>query len=306
MTANFSDKRTAQRGFTLAEILVVIAVVGLLSSVIFAIVSGSGEQGRIAKGLYFSQHLQNSLGSYVAGIWNFDEGSGSTVNDTSGWGNNGTVYGAAYADDTPSARGYALLLDGQSNYAAVNYGAGNKPSELKLTKFTVAAWVKANSLPSNNVYVVTDREGCGRTNYLLNITNGYPRIDFIVDGSSPHEWRSAQSSERMQTGVWHYLTGTYDSQDLKIYLNGAMRGVRPSTTDTPEDDDNSAMLKFGYSSCIHSSVSNYFDGFIDEVRIYGTALTSAQIRSQYYAGLGRLLSQDQITEQEYWQGLAMH
>ena len=38
----------------------------------------------IAKGLQFGKHLQNSLGSYAAGIWSFDEGSGTAANDISG------------------------------------------------------------------------------------------------------------------------------------------------------------------------------------------------------------------------------
>jgi len=86
-----SGQKNDKKAFTLVEILVVIAVVGLLGSIIFAITRGANEQGRIAKGLYFSQHLHNSLGSWAAGIWSFDEGSGTTANDISGWDNNGTL-----------------------------------------------------------------------------------------------------------------------------------------------------------------------------------------------------------------------
>jgi hypothetical protein len=49
----------------------------------------------------------------------------------------------------------------------------------------------------------------------------------------------------------------------------------------------------------------FFDGSVDEARIYNTALTASQIQSQYYVGLNKLLAKGLIDETEYQQRLAV-
>src|SRR3989344_5308294 len=84
-----------KRGFTLIELLVVIAIIGLLATFAVVQLSGAREKARVAKGLSFQQSLLRSLGDDAAGIWNFDECSGSVANDMSGSGNNGAISSAA-------------------------------------------------------------------------------------------------------------------------------------------------------------------------------------------------------------------
>jgi hypothetical protein len=208
--------------------------------------------------------------------WKFD----GNAKDSTPYGNDGTVSGAALAADRKGQSDKAYSFNGESDYWIVDYGSGSKPEELKLEQFTVSAWVKANSFPSNNVYIATDREGCGRHNYLLSLGNGYPQIQFIEDESSPHQWRSAVASQQIATGNWYHLAGSYNGQNLIIYINGTEKG-NTEIVSTPEDDNNSASFKVGYSNCIHSSITNYFEGFIDDVRVYSRALSEDEIQTLY-------------------------
>jgi prepilin-type N-terminal cleavage/methylation domain-containing protein len=275
-------KNKAKAGFTLTEILVVIAVIGLLSSIIFAITRGADEQGRIAKGLYFGQHLHNSLGSYAAGIWNLDEGSGTTTNDTSGWGNNGTLVNSptwrcATTDPTytPSGEGCSLEFDGSDNYV----NCGNSSVLNPTVKVTFEGWIKLDSYAGTEYSPMIFR------------TLAYT-IGIRPTGKVTYWLGSYRDSERtVQLNLWTHLVLAYDGINTNLYIDGILD--KTFSGDSPSATENNTLIGRGDTS------NRIFDGLIDEVRIYATSLTSAQIRSQYYAGLNRLLTEGQITQGEY-------
>jgi len=273
------------------ELLVVIAVIGLLSSIIFAITRGADEQGRIAKGLYFSQHLHNSLGSWAAGIWSFDEGAGTTANDISGWDNNGTLvntptWRCATTDPsyTPSGQGCSLEFNGSTQYVNVE----NNTSLNIANTITVEAWVKFNSLPGGAGADIIDR-GCN--GYSIWLRGDNKKFSFIkqCDGSTS----ANQSTTVASVAVWYHIAGTYDGSIFRIYVNGKLENSLSYTT-TFTSIANIAIGKGG---------DGFVNGLIDEVRIYATSLSLSQVQSQYYVGLERLLAKNLIDEQEYQQRL---
>jgi len=292
---------TNQKAFTLVEILVVIAVIGLLSSIIFAITRGANEQGRIAKGLYFSQHLHNSLGSYAAGIWSFDEGTGVTANDISGWGNNGTLVNAptwrcASADlsYTPSGQGCSLEFDGADDY--VDAGSG---TNLTMTNaFTYEAWFKANDVTTYRVFLALGVGGGVVNTGDVRVSAG--KVNAYWHGSGG-VYGGKLGSTTLTTGTWyHVVVVVVSGQYPVIYLNGVSEGTTIGTAQTFAGTGWKAWI----GKTLYADAAKPFSGLIDEVRIYATALTSTQIESQYYAGLNKLLAKGQITEQEYRQRLA--
>jgi prepilin-type N-terminal cleavage/methylation domain-containing protein len=139
-------KRNKQKGFTLIELMVGIAIVGLLSSVILVATKGSTNKANIAKTMQWSRSIESLLGPYAVGIWNFDEGSGTTVSDLSGYGNDGTIYGATWrcaeddSDYTPSGQGCALEFDESGNSGGGEYVYVSN-ANLGLREVTVTAWI---------------------------------------------------------------------------------------------------------------------------------------------------------------------
>jgi len=286
-------KNNSQKAFTLVEILVVIAVIGLLSSIIFAITRGADEQGRIAKGLYFSQHLHNSLGSWAAGIWSFDEGSGTTANDISGWDNHGTlvngpVWRCASVDSnyTPSKQGCSLEFDGSTQYV----NAGNATSLQNLRQITYEAWVYNNG--SSNIQTIIDKR------YFVLSINASNGLRGVVESTGGGVYFSSSLSVPLYS--WSHVVMIYDDNgDRKIYLFiNNTSAVSVAVTGTLYSDS-------GFNQWIGRAnyLDRWFNGLIDEVRIYATSLTSAQIESLYYAGLEKLLAKGQINQQEYQQRL---
>jgi prepilin-type N-terminal cleavage/methylation domain-containing protein len=297
MTSNYNSGNR-QNGFTLMELLVVIAIVGLLGSIIFAVTRGGNEQARIAKGLYFSQHLRNSLGAYAVGIWNFDEGSGSVAEDMSGWENHGTIYGATYVTDTPSGTGYALSFNGSGNYV----DAGNDASFNITDRITLEAWVKPNFTSGNRQVIAkaywTGGEGAINSSYQLRIDNGqYPQL-YLSFNSTSETNVTYQNSFAVAHGNWYHIVGTYDGAKAYLYVNGSLIVERDRTGSINVSATN-VNIGRKYPS------TDSFIGFIDDARIYNQALTSAQIQSKYYAGLENLFARGLMDETEYQKRLAL-
>ena len=156
-----------QKSFTLIELLVVIAIIGLLASIVIVNLAGTRGKASIARGLQFSQSVHHALGSEAVGIWSFDEGSGATAYDASGYGNNGTLYNFAsphgWTTDTPSNTGYALSFDGVDDYVSL-------PS-MKPQYFTISLWV--NFLENYNQKRFAGMVFSGDSNYAWGINANY-------------------------------------------------------------------------------------------------------------------------------------
>lgn len=82
---NFKDKG----GFTLIELMVVISIIGMMSSIVFASLNSARDKGVIAAGQSFSRSLYTARGADALVYLNFDEGTG-IAKDTSGFGNDAT------------------------------------------------------------------------------------------------------------------------------------------------------------------------------------------------------------------------
>jgi hypothetical protein len=80
--------------------------------------------------------------------------------------------------------------------------------------------------------------------------------------------------------TWYYLAATYDGQTLRAYTNGALV-TSTATAGGPADADPDA-LAIGR----HAVDPNFFAGVIDNVRIYGAALSQAAIQSDMNTPLG--------------------
>ncbi|MEA3295592.1 MAG: prepilin-type N-terminal cleavage/methylation domain-containing protein, partial [Patescibacteria group bacterium] len=93
---NYFNFLEGAKAFTLIELLVVISIIGLLSSIVLVSTKGIREKARLAKAQKFDSSIQHALGANAVGIWRFEEGTGTTAHDESGYGNDGTIHGATF------------------------------------------------------------------------------------------------------------------------------------------------------------------------------------------------------------------
>jgi len=226
------------------------------------------------------------------GRWNFDEGSGTTTKDSSGWGSNGIISGAVYDNDTPYGRGSSLKFNGSSDYVGVS-----NPDNLNIAnEITVEAWVKPDYSLATTTYKIII---CKMSQYSLSVYDGNYGIGALIGNGS---WQIVYNSAvRVPDKIWSHVAMTYDNDDgnLYMYLNGAEVG---KTTKLNSLNQTASNIFIGWSG---GTSSEKFPGFIDNIIVYSVRLTASQIQSQYYVGLQNLLVEGQITEQEYFQRLAV-
>ena len=199
----------------------------------------------------------------LIGWWTLDEGYGTTVLDWSGQGNHGTLEG-----DPEWVAGYdgdALDLDG----AGDNVYADSV--QLSTNAFSVALWFNsASALDSSST----------REDFLYwQVGNGRPHLTFNRSGTGEIGlWPNVggdfdgplTATPSWTAGTWYHITGTFDGASFKIYVNGNLENA----VNHPGTHADASGLLIG----CRTNQRNYFDGKIDDVRLYDKALTQEAIK----------------------------
>ena len=309
------------KAFTLIELLVVIAIIGLLASIVLVNLTGQRQKARIARGLQFSQSLHHSFGAYAVGVWDFnDPADPGQALDASGYSNHGTIYGAKYdCDDNPyhivgQGEGRcSLSFDGESHYVDV----GNNSSLDVTEELTVGAWVNFKFLDYTGG--TGKLQGIGGKGYPDTLapnkgwwfsydnrnnrkTFTYTCFGNAVGGYSGggNNFTGAVYEYTFEVGGWYHIAFAVTQTEAKLYINGTQHGPTKSINNL-DLSDTTRTLRVGRLS----TSGNFFNGFIDEVRIYEQALKTSQIEYLYYAGLDNLLEKGLIDYQEHQEKLTI-
>jgi hypothetical protein len=196
----------------------------------------------------------------LVAAWSFNEGSGATVADSSGLNHTGTISGAVW---TASGRyGNGLSFNGTNAMVTVP----DSPALDLSTGMTLMAWV--NSTTATGVRDVIIKEGPGSDFYNVYYRNwrGQPEANVLIGGSN----RVAEGTA-LAANTWIHVAGTYDGATLRLFINGAQ--VK-STAVTGAIPASTGLLRIGGNSLW----GEFFQGVIDEVRVYNRALTASEIQ----------------------------
>ena len=276
------------KSFTLIEILVVIVVIGIISSFIIIGLSSVSDKAKIAKSQAFINSVDNSLLLSRVSNWKLD----GNANDS--WGvNNGTLVGPTHLPvlktGSDCVSGSCYSFDGTEDY--IDCGTGSNLNILG--ELTISAWAKTigsyDPLAGNWYY---DNAG-DKQGYRLDVdTTGYARITTLAS--------LVTSLEIVNDNKWHYLVGVYNpSTFLKIYVDGKLSNT--VTSGIPSSLNASTHgFHIGY---YYSNGNSYFAGSIDDVHVYSAIVPALQIKEKYYSGLTKLLVSKEIFQKEYQRGL---
>ena len=197
--------------------------------------------------------------------WHFDENAGNIVYDTSGNNNDGTIHGATWT--TNGKFGKALEFDGVDDYVSVP-----DSSSLDITdEITIEAWINSNILGSARGIVFKNQAWMVREE-----SDGRFQVFVYVDG----RWRGLTTTEKYTPGKWCHIVMTYDSNTRKLaaYVNGVSKSRTLSSLNSYTINPSGANTFIGTDI---SYGDKYFNGTIDEVRIYNRALTPEEISDLY-------------------------
>ncbi len=211
--------------------------------------------------------------SNLVAWWMLDDASGIGAFDSSGYGNHGTLFGGLTW--APGKINGALKSDGVDG-SFVDCG---NPDSLNITDaITLTAWVNTNDAGNseNNPYITK-----GNDSYALRHDVGNNIGFFIYDAQL---YSASSSVSNSFNGVWHHLAGIYDGSELNLYIDGESMA-------TTEYSGSIAISTFNVS--IGSDTQQtwmWYDGSIDDVRIYNRALAADEI-VQIIAGNTALASE---------------
>ena len=151
--------------------------------------------------------------------------------------------------------------------------APNNPS-LNPMNISIEAWIKADSWGNNsweNVIVSKDGWASGNEGYTLRAgANGTLSFNFSGAGT----WREVTSSPTMAIGKWYHVAGTYDGATMRIYINGEEVGT---TAYSGSITNGNYPLTIGGAAYTVGG-TRYFDGNIDEVRIWSEPIPETEIK----------------------------
>jgi len=294
--------RLYKTAFTLIELLVVIAIIGILSGLIVVGMNGMTNSANVAKAQVFSNSLRNALMLNLVSEWKFD----GNANDSWSGGNNGTWNGAGggtntsanYRPTTECVSGQCLNFDGTDDY--VDCGAG---SNINITgNLTISAWVNPVLISGSYRNIVGNSYETGTLGgYTFYIHSNNLLRGAIHLGSDQSQVLTATSSgATFSLSAWQHVAMVFNGTNLMLYKNGSLVGI---SSTIPQDTiaTSAYTVKIGRMGY----VSNYFfNGTIDEVRIFNAAMPTSQIKEQYYSGLNNLFGKGKITREEYIKLLA--
>ncbi|AQT67157.1 Alpha-amylase/pullulanase [Anaerohalosphaera lusitana] len=205
----------------------------------------------------------------MVGFYKLDETSGSTAADSSGHGNDGTVTGASWVTGID---GNALSFDGVDD--VVNLGTG--PSLSGQTDFTVSAWVKTTATAAG--VIVQQRNGGFNGEYVFNMGSD-GTLGFMIYGNSAYQF-SFSSTATVNDGEWHHVVAVRDGTDGYIYVDAGTPATASGTV-----RDLASNIGVGIGADIRDN-NRYFNGLMDDVRIYDKALSSSEITDLHDAFTG--------------------
>ncbi|PZD94736.1 hypothetical protein DNH61_17460 [Paenibacillus sambharensis] len=196
--------------------------------------------------------------------YSFDETSGTTVRDASGNNRSGTMHGGASFSDGKVNN--ALTLNGSNGYIQMPDGILQNVNAM-----TVSAWVKPGANPAWSR--VFDFGSSTTSNLFLTLNNGANgtiRLG-MVNGSTSHD---IDAVEFPSSDAWQHVAVTMAGKVAVIYLNGIEVAQNSNITIKPSDLGNSTRNYIGRSQW----PDPYFNGKIDDFRVYNRALSGEDLK----------------------------
>lgn len=222
-----------------------------------------------------SSATQAGIDDGLVGYWAFNEGGGGTAQDSSGYDNHGTIHGASYVGGVD---GGALSFDGVDDYVNthidLSWSSGNS--------FSVSIWINTreiHGLYGDGIIGKGSAGGYGNANWEWNIdiNRNWDLRYVYYEGSHTGIGLYANS----EPDAWQHIAVTYngDARVAMLFVNAILQdtyNVRAGTNFV----NRSTPVLIGHSY-ITQYYNSFYDGILDEARIYNRALSCNDILALY-------------------------
>ncbi len=217
-------------------------------------------------------------GSSPVGWWKLNDGSGTSAVDSSGNGFTGTLSGADVLPTWgagPNSEG-AVVFDSANNNGYIDCGSS---STLKLTSTgTVMSWIKySNAMGTFRQFISNENGGSNRDGFALQILSS---TKASLDLASASANINIIGGTGLVDSTWYHVAATWDGSFIDLYVNGVSDATHVAQTLNASAGGN---FTIGWDGS-HTGTVCARGVFMDDVRAYSTALTSAEVLTIYNAG----------------------
>ena len=197
--------------------------------------------------------------------WKLDEATGAVAADDAIYGYDGTLINMDDSDWVPGNTGNALDFDGVNDHVVT----GGICAEMAGGDVTISAWVKAPTVNTAHQFMVSINSSNGTNNKIMLGTQGNSATLSLYESG----WHDTATT--VIDDAWHHIAYVLeDSSDtITIYVDGSdvlsfTLTVPISTTD---------VFSLGQEYDAGMATGDFYDGQLDEVRVYDRALSEAEI-----------------------------
>jgi outer membrane protein assembly factor BamB len=201
--------------------------------------------------------------------WSFSE---EKVSDRTISSVAGNLKGAFERRSETSA--FGIRFDGSTSMDVPEMTPDQLPSE----KITAEAWVSLDAGTRwGSIAGYYQDNGSYEKGWLL----GYNDTNFVFSVSTASKLHTVSSTTTFEKGQWYHVIGSYDGKTMKLYVNGVEETIGHAANGDIAYPD-----KAYYTIGAYRDQDEFFrmKGTIHRVRLYGDALTAAEIRSLYAKG----------------------
>jgi len=242
------------------------------------------------------------------GYWKMDECQGTTINDSSGNANTGTLtIGAtgtntipgtcqtsgAWFDGATGKRNYSMDFDGTDDYITM----GDVLDFEYTSPFTISTWVKTSTATPTTVGILAAKTEAvsGVPGYLLQIRGDQTGDPYEFEVRTTTSALSVRFPRPSDTNWQHIVvayefgqSGTWSGQvsggALKAYVNG----IPATITDNSNGNPGTTTVTAGpFNIGTRNNGTSPFSGLIDDTRVYNYPLTATQVKTLYNDGTTR-------------------
>lgn len=211
----------------------------------------------------------------LAAWWSGEDNALDRLGNFPGTLDHGTGYGPGFV-------GRAFQFDGIDDSMRVGFLGGIGLTETD--PVSIAAWVNTSTAATTALQVIAgnymgEQGGSGNFSMYLMIYNG--NLAFVIDQRQV----AGTSVVTPVTNGWHFVTATYNGNVLTLYLDGEARGSTPRNFSGSAANTRAWNVgNFSDETNAGHGYNSSFNGLIDEVTLFGRALSPTEIGSILAAG----------------------
>ncbi len=178
--------------------------------------------------------------------------------------------------------GQSFSFDG----VAATVQVPDAPSLSFTNELTVELWYRDQGMAAGTYGgLIAKRPYSGPCNYGLTISPGSPGSLLVYFLDPNYGSYQGSSSPLPAAGAWHHVAASYrqiaaEQIELRSYIDGQLAQTTTNSGRLARTVNNSPV----YIGCSNPPGGEFFKGDIDEVSIYGRALSSSEVASIYAAG----------------------